>query len=75
MLKILNDFREELQTYSEQLELHNEMETVLRQDMLDCAKLPKSGNRGTVIRASCIRNDRRQCLQSKTNRISSLEAW
>jgi hypothetical protein len=42
MLKILSDFREELQTYSEQLELHNEMETVLRQDMLDCAKLPKT---------------------------------
>ena len=31
LLKILNDFQEELQTYSEQLELHNEMETVLRQ--------------------------------------------
>jgi len=42
MMKILNAFREELQTYSDQLELHNQMETVLRQDMLDCAKLSKT---------------------------------
>src|SRR6476619_7229545 len=50
VLKILNDFQEELQTFSEQLELHERMETVLREDMLDCGKLAKteSGERSFV---------------------------
>jgi|GEM_PF-1290115 len=39
MMKIVMAFKAELETYSEQLDLHNKMEEVLRQDMLDCGKL------------------------------------
>src|ERR1051325_3802506 len=39
VMKILNAFKAELQTYSEQLELTSRMENVLTTDMLDCEKL------------------------------------
>jgi uncharacterized protein YigA (DUF484 family) len=39
MMQIVMAFKAELETYSEQLDLHNKMEDVLRQDMLDCGKL------------------------------------
>jgi hypothetical protein len=38
-MKILKDLAAELQTYSQQLDLHNQMEEVLREDLLDCEKL------------------------------------
>jgi len=39
MVKVLEDFRSELETYSQQLDLHDKMEDILRQDLLDCENL------------------------------------
>src|SRR5687767_8241172 len=52
-MKILNAFREELQTYSYHLKLHEQMEIVLRQDMLDCGKLAETESGGrSFVRAA-----------------------
>ena len=56
MMKTLNAFREELQTYSDQLALHQAMEDVLRQDLLDCEKLAKGDNKTDSGKRAFVRS-------------------
>lgn len=55
MMKILTDFAAELQTYSEQLELHNRMEDILREDLLACGKLASGENKTDSGERSFVR--------------------
>jgi len=55
VMKILTDFAAELQTYSEQLELHNQMEDILRKDLLACGKLASGENKTDSGERSFVR--------------------
>src|SRR5690349_21659229 len=54
-MKILNAFKAELQTYSEQLKLHSRMEDVLTRDMLDCEKLATAEDKTESAERSFVR--------------------
>ena len=54
-MKIISAFKAELQTYSEQLELHSKMENVLTTDMLDCEKLASGENKTESGERSFVR--------------------